>query len=263
MRDPYSIYARYILDLEALEPLEREPGAAERGQIMHKILEKFVYDHCLNGVPDNAYDLLIACGREEFSSMDLSDELYVFWWPRFERMARDFIRHETKWQQSASPLIIEAMGKANFDAPYGPFTLTARVDRIDVMKDGGTAAIIDYKTGEPPKSVDVIDGFAPQLPLEALLVATTAFAQLKHTKSSALAFWKVSGGYPPFDPKPLKPEDVLSSIQNAEIGFPELIAAFDREETPYYAVPYLDKAPSYNDYAHLERLSEWGYVEKL
>src|SRR5438874_2113553 len=31
MRDPYGIYARHILRLRALEPLDADPGAAERG----------------------------------------------------------------------------------------------------------------------------------------------------------------------------------------------------------------------------------------
>ena len=42
MRDPYAIYARRVLRLEALEPIAADPGAAERGQFIHQALDAFV-----------------------------------------------------------------------------------------------------------------------------------------------------------------------------------------------------------------------------
>lgn len=263
MRDPYSIYARYVLGLEALDPLERDPGAAERGQIMHKILEDFVRDHCMTGVPENGYELLLEYGRQEFENMRLPDDIYVFWWPRFERLAEALLRHEKKWQREAVPALVEAYGGCDFDAPAGVFRLSARADRIDTMRDGSGAAIIDYKTGTAPQIGDIVAGFSPQLPLEALLVAGTAFTGLQTSETAELLVWQVSGGHPPFQAKSYKQEDIRRAIDNAATGFPALVAAFDNPDTPYYAVPDPDKAPAYNDYAHLERLGEWGYVEKL
>ncbi|TIX21226.1 MAG: double-strand break repair protein AddB, partial [Mesorhizobium sp.] len=40
-RDPYAVYARRILGLSPLEPLIRDPGAAERGTLFHEILHLF------------------------------------------------------------------------------------------------------------------------------------------------------------------------------------------------------------------------------
>ncbi|HUN50318.1 MAG TPA: double-strand break repair protein AddB, partial [Candidatus Sulfotelmatobacter sp.] len=42
VRDPYAIFAGQILRLKPLEPLDADPGAAERGTIMHRALELFV-----------------------------------------------------------------------------------------------------------------------------------------------------------------------------------------------------------------------------
>ena len=42
MRDPYAVYARYILRLRALDELDAEPGAAELGTTVHDALAKFV-----------------------------------------------------------------------------------------------------------------------------------------------------------------------------------------------------------------------------
>ena len=44
-RDPYSIYAEFILRLKPLEPLNFEPGARQRGTHMHKALEEFAKAH--------------------------------------------------------------------------------------------------------------------------------------------------------------------------------------------------------------------------
>ena len=57
------------------------------------------------------------------------------------------------------------------------FTLTARADRIERLREGG-AALIDYKTGAPPGVAEVQVGFAPQLTLEAAMLARGAFADI-------------------------------------------------------------------------------------
>ena len=55
------------------------------------------------------------------------------------------------------------------EAPGGAFTLTARADRID-FRDAGLV-ITDYKTGTLPQDNRVLAGRAPQLLLEAAIVA--------------------------------------------------------------------------------------------
>ena len=42
IRDPYAIYARSVLRLRPFEPLGKTPDAAERGTLIHDILEEFV-----------------------------------------------------------------------------------------------------------------------------------------------------------------------------------------------------------------------------
>ena len=47
----------------------------------------------------------------------------------------------------------------------------------------------------------------------------------------------------------------------ADAGLEGLVAAFDREETPYRARPRPDKAPIYDDYEHLARVREWASTD--
>src|SRR5690606_26697251 len=42
MRDPYAIYARHILKLKPLDPIDADPGAAERGTMIHDALDAYV-----------------------------------------------------------------------------------------------------------------------------------------------------------------------------------------------------------------------------
>ncbi len=61
------------------------------------------------------------------------------------------------------------------EAIEGPFTIRARADRIDTLADG-RLVIIDYKTGAPPTAKQVEAGFAPQLPLEAMIAGSRRFS---------------------------------------------------------------------------------------
>ena len=69
-RDPYAIYARRILDLVPLDPLVRDPGAAERGTLFHEILHRF----SASGVDPSAplaLDALLSIARQCFAEFAL------------------------------------------------------------------------------------------------------------------------------------------------------------------------------------------------
>ena len=67
MRDPYALYARRILKLDPLDPLDADPGAAERGQIIHHALDMFVRRYP-GALPADALGALLAAGREAFGA---------------------------------------------------------------------------------------------------------------------------------------------------------------------------------------------------
>ncbi len=45
MSDPYALYAAKILRLKPLDPLDADPGAAERGTFIHQALDMFLKAH--------------------------------------------------------------------------------------------------------------------------------------------------------------------------------------------------------------------------
>ncbi len=263
MRDPYSIYARYILNLKPLDELEKEFGPAERGQLIHTILEKFISEYGMTNINDGALEKLLECGRIEFKKLQLPAEIYIFWWSRFIRMAKEFIKYEINWREEYSPYILEGQASWTIKTDnFDDFVLKARADRIDVSKDNKKAVIIDYKTGTAPSIKDMEQGYSPQLPLEAVMLEKGAFDNIDKLKVEDLSIWQLSGGSKAFTVKKYKEEQVQRAINNAKNAIVDLIEKFADENTPYIAVPNSDKAPKYNDYEHLERILEWGYIEK-
>ena len=68
--------------------------------------------------------------------------------------------------------------------------MTARADRIERLIEGG-AALIDYKTGTPPGDREVQVGFAPQLTLEAAMLARGAFNDIGALEAATAIYFKI------------------------------------------------------------------------
>ena len=269
-RDPYAIYARHILHLEALDPIDADPGAAERGIAIHAALAEFVRAYP-DALPDNAEAELLRLGEEAFGAALARPAVWAFWWPRYARIARWFIAMErARREAGVRPLVCEGNGTLELSLPGGVnFTLTARVDRIDRLGDR-SLAIIDYKTGSLPKLSDVALGFAPQLPLEAAIARAGGFDRVPAAAATQLRYWRLSGGREPGDEvaidgkrlaKDEAPLDPVALADEAQAGLVRLAARYLDPATPYPARPLSQYAPRYSDYAHLARVKEWATLE--
>jgi len=256
MRDPYSIYARHILKLLPLDPLEQDVGAADYGSLVHRALQDFITAYPAGDLPFDAREKLHAYGQRVFDELALRPAVMAFWWPRFERIAAWFVTHEQSRRAALSGSFVERRGEMILTGPAGPFTLIAKADRIDRLRDG-SLVIIDYKTGTPPRDVEVIAGFAPQLPLEAVMAARNAFPDVPTGTVSALGFWHLHGRKDGGKDCPIK-ADVGELAAAAAEGLAQLIAAFDDARTAYEARPNPEMAPTYSDYLHLARVKEWA-----
>lgn len=259
MRDPYQIYARYVLGLSPLDPIDDDPGGSERGVFIHKALEVFVRGH-MHDIPDNAVELLLEYGRAALDEQAIPPEVEAFWWPRFEKIAAAFVDVERAWRTAGGqPYGLEKRGELHWD----DFTLVGKADRIDRMADG-SYAIIDYKTGTLPKPAEVTDGLSPQLPLEALMLQQGAFPDLSAGATSVMAYWRTVGtGKAPIEQKQINDsgKDKISAadlVEQAALGLRNLIDIYDDAQTPYISQPRPDAKPKGHDYDHLARIKEWG-----
>jgi ATP-dependent helicase/nuclease subunit B len=255
-RDPYAIYARHVLRLKALEPLDADPGAADRGNFIHQALDRFLREFPL-ALPEDGVARLLAFGRESFGAALDRPGVAAFWWPRFERIAEWYVAREAARRGSARTLASECRGRLTLSGPAGRFDLTAIADRIDRL-DGGALAIVDYKTGTLPKVSDVALGYAPQLALEAAIAEAGGFTGIPAAPVASLSHWQLSGGDPPGSERDIDPDELRARIDEARAGLEALIARFDDIATPYRSVPRPDAAPRYSDYDHLARVKEWS-----
>jgi len=255
MRDPYAVYARHVLGLKALDPIDADAGAAEYGTMVHKALEHFVrlYPRAL---PADAEAGLLEIGRTVFAEAMVSPALWAFWWPRFVAIARWVAARETTRRPEVAVAHAEVKGALEIQAPGGPFTLIAKADRIDVLRDG-SLALIDYKTGQPPSAKEVAAGYAPQLPLEAAIARLGGFDGIVAAEPSRLLYWRLKGGEAGGEERSAG-DDAATLATEALDGLRALVAVFDREDTPYAARPHPEHAPKYSDYLHLARVREWA-----
>ena len=255
--NPYAIFASEILKLAPLPPLGAPPGPALRGSIIHDALSEFAKAYPA-ALPDDIEGELVRLARATLDTYAAHPRIAAFWIPRFERFAAWFAATEPARRAGVTEVRTEVEGELQFQAPAGPFRLTARADRIDVRD--GALVISDYKTGAPPPDSKVLAGVAPQLPLEAAIAcdAGLGFEKLPKRPVATLRYIRASGGEPPGDQRDVKVADVAVLADEALAGLKRHVARFDDERTPYRPLRRARFGYDYDDYAHLARVAEWS-----
>ncbi|MEZ5935045.1 MAG: double-strand break repair protein AddB [Alphaproteobacteria bacterium] len=251
MTDAYGLYARRILRLKPLEALEADPGAGDRGTIIHEALERFVRAHP-SALPDDALAALLECGKKAFARFSQRPQVQALWWPRFRQAATWVVAEEFSRRGALDTILVEVSGELVLDLPAGPFCLTARADRLEVQADGGVT-IVDYKTGTPPGRSDMRLGRAPQLPLEGAILEAGGFAGVAGTRLGELQFWQLAGDEAGGRLASCQRELVEAALE----GLRRLVSHYDQATTPYPAAYRPPNTGRRGDYDHLARLGEW------
>ncbi len=254
MNNAYALYAKRILNLKPLDALEGDPGAGDRGTIIHEALERFVRAYP-EDLPDAALSKLRAFGREAFARFEHRPQVRALWWPRFLEAARWAVAQEDACRGELRRILAEVKGDLEIEAPAGAFCVTARADRLELRADGGVV-IVDYKTGTPPGVKDMMLGIAPQLPLEGAILRAGGFSDIDTSRAdpklARLQFWQLSGNE---DGGKLeqRPTDLVEDALN---GLNALVRHYDQTSTAYPAA-YRPPTARRGDYDHLARLGEW------
>ena len=259
LRDPYTIYAKHILRLPRLDPVDAPPGGAERGIFIHDAVGDFAATFAA-ALPDDPCRELIRIGRAHFERCRDFPEAHAFWWPRFQRIARWFADFETRRRGSMAEAVAEIRGELTFAAGERTFRLTGRADRIERLADG-RHAVIDFKTGSLPTSRQVRVGVAPQLTLEAAMLRRGAFPGLPVGGSAAeLVYVRLSGGNPAgleqrVDLGDRSPDD---AAEEALAELERLVTRFEDETTAYRPLVLSMWSTRYGTYDDLARVKEWS-----
>ncbi len=177
LRDPYTIYAKYILRLDPLDPVDMPLSAADRGSAIHEALGEFTQTFAA-ALPDQPALVLRGIGEKHFAPLMERPEARALWWPRFQRIAGWFADWELARRGDIDRIAAEIRGEIGIPLDNArTFILSARADRIEQRHDG-SFAILDYKTGQPPTGKQVRMGLSPQLTLEAAILREGGFRRI-------------------------------------------------------------------------------------
>ncbi len=259
--DPYAIYARHILRLAALPPLEQETEAADYGSLVHQALGRLIQALGTTWPADGA-DRARAVMEQALAAQRLNRALAEWWRPRLLRIA-DWVAEREASRRAAGLEAIAAEVRGEWEVPAcSGFVLRGRADRLERRAEG--IAILDYKTGSLPKEKDVAAGFSPQLLLEAAMARAGAFGAAFALQTAALAYWQVSGRSTPGEEVSLfaaEPDRLRGAVEAAVSGLERLICRFADPKQPYVARPWPQRKPRFSDYAQLARVAEWDLAE--
>jgi ATP-dependent helicase/nuclease subunit B len=266
LRDPYTIYAKYILNLPPLDPVDMPLSAADRGSAIHDALGDFTKTFATD-LPGDPAGALRQIGEKHFAPLMDRPEARALWWPRFLRIASWFGGWESERRINVRNIDAEIRGEISIPLDNGrTFFLSARGDRIEHRTDR-TFAILDYKTGAPPTGKQVRMGLAPQLTLEAAILREGGFEGIDAGSSvSELLYVRLSGNNPPGKSmllelkinkgdQPQLPDD---AADYARKKLEELIRKFDDEEQPYTSLTLSMWSDRYGSYDDLARIKEWS-----
>ena len=258
LRDPYTIYAKYILRLLPLDPVDTPPGARDRGTVIHGAIGKYT-ELFADKPPADPLKELIVLGERHFAPLNDFPEARAFWWPRYLRIARWFAEWDLARRKDISALFAEIRGELTFPIGARQFTLSGIADRIERRKDG-TFAIIDYKTGQARTEKQVRTGLAPQLTLEAAILRAGGFKPVAPGSVSEIAYVTLKGGKEPGKPCPIEFDEGTPDTQadRALAKLKELAATFEDESKPYLSLVHPMWKTHYGDYDHLARVKEWS-----
>jgi ATP-dependent helicase/nuclease subunit B len=263
LRDPYSIYAKHILKLPALDPIDLEPGASNRGILLHAMLGDFSTQF-RDELPKNAAEVLLRMAERHFTALEDFPEARAFWWPRLVRIAHWFAAWDAGRRARAASIIAEVSGRIPIPLDNErAFTLRARADRIEQCTDG-RYAILDFKTGTVPSDKQVQVGFSPQLSLEAAILRNGGFSEIPAGASVAeLVYVSLKGGEPAGEQRTVKLNEPSCDAHAARAlaKLCSLIVSFDNDDQPYLPLVRPMWKARYGPYDHLARVKEWSVGE--
>ena len=258
-RDPYAVWARDILRLYQLQRPDEAVDARARGTAIHAAFERFATDFPRD-LPDDAAAIFEAYYLEALVAEGMPAESLA----RETALAREAaewvaaLEHERRADGRA--IHVELAGEHTILLPGGPFTVTAKADRIEIDPDG-FGHILDYKTGKAPSAKMVQTGFSPQLTLTMAILAAGGFQGLGRPRPGDLTYLEVTGRRPAgkVETRAAAGEESAEAAAKALDGLAELITRFDDPERPYASrtAPQFVKLYA-SDYDHLARVFEWS-----
>jgi ATP-dependent helicase/nuclease subunit B len=197
-----------------------------------------------------------------FDTIKQSPVLYIFWKEKLRSEALQFVDFEIDRRKNLVPILYEHKGRFSFaTSKGGTFTLTARCDRIDKDKNG-QVILVDYKTSSAsaPSYEQMKAGFAPQLPLQAIMVSEGGFGKPYTVAGAEYIIINKA-----IETKAMKPKEKMSDdpvfcelMGDIFKQFQAWVDLFNDDNTGYISRRLPEFLKFTGDYDLLARVPEWN-----
>jgi ATP-dependent helicase/nuclease subunit B len=263
-RDPYAIYAKRILAIDPLEPVNRPVMASDLGSAIHEALGRFTQAYPLT-LPPSAFDELLQRGREAFAPLSGEAEFQAFWWPRYLRIVQWFLDFDTQHRAQKSQIFAEVSGLETIHlAPDVHVDVHGRADRIEQHRDG-TFSLYDFKTGRVPTAKEIRAKLEPQLTITTALLQKGAFAKISNRQLRDFDYIKLGGdegGSASELAKKLTDIPLDDLVSQHWDGLHALITAHWLQGRGFISRLYPPHRDRFGPYDHLARVKEWTLGEQ-
>ncbi len=262
IRDPYAIYAKYILRLRPLDLLRPEPSPALRGTVFHRILK-----HLIDQAP------FADAEKAEVLFLDLADDelLGSVQWPQFRALWRGHLAAiapmlvEKEMARQTSSVSLAREVKGTLDLSGSPFSIRGTADRIDRLTDG-RLAIYDYKSGGAP-SPQQVRHYQRQLLIEAVMAEHGAFEDIDPAEVAFVSHIGLNrvGKDDHIELAVSDNKGVMIDFRTDTIlrELHQLLDHFEQENRGYMPRRAMEKVRWEGDFDHLARFGEWADTDEI
>lgn len=246
VRDPYAIYAKHVLGLKPLEPLNQLENYALRGTVLHKVMERAAKSRISD--PDE----LISLAQDVFQDYPLSPEHALRWLVEFEKNIDHISAFLSQSVQEPTQIICEENGVLKLEEI--DFTLTGTIDRIDQLP-GGATVIYDYKSGTIPTKKQQ-QHFDRQLFLSAAMVDQKGIPTVKTTGTERIGFVSILKNSTSY----LELADTQTQTTCADLT--TLITRYAQRGQGYTPRRALESIDDHSPFDGVSRYGEWSIADE-
>jgi ATP-dependent helicase/nuclease subunit B len=189
---PYRYFAADALGLKPQDEIREALSKSDYGSLVHSIVQAFHSN--VEWLPgpwsgelsesrrDQAMRLLEKISHAVFREAVKDNFQARSWLKQWLAVLPGYLNWEIRRQSQWQLCSVETSAERNI-SPH--LRIRGRIDRVE--QASGSTAIVDYKTGKPPRTDDVISGESVQLPSYALLLdaSVVQLDYLEFTKDQA------------------------------------------------------------------------------
>ncbi len=263
LRDPYTIYAKHILKLPRLDAVDLPPGAKDRGIAIHNAIGEFATTYPAQ-LPDDAEAELLRIGGKHFAALNDYPEARAFWWPRFEAIARWFVRFERERRAAVTGVQAEIRGTLTIAARRAqlPPVRARRPDRATRGRRLRNPRLQDRSAADEQSGAHRHCPAAHarrRNPAQRRLPRRAGHGVARRTHLCAAHRRRAGGKTCKVELKELTPD---AAADHALARFIGLLHRFEEETTPYRSLVMPMWKNRYGTYDDLARVKEWSAGEE-